>query len=509
MTNNRQLIINIVTNLISFVVSFGVSFFLTPFIVNKLGNEAYGFIGLSNNFVNYLQLVAVALNSMAARFIAIKIHEKNNEGANLYFSSILIANIVVSVFLTIIVSVFIIYLNNFINIPNNLIIDVRLLFLFIFLSFVFTVISSSFSIFSFVKNRLDIPATISIKSNILKAIILLFIFSYFDPRIWFLGIATIVPSIFVVISNFYYNNKLLPELKCNPKYFDYNAVKEVISSGIWNSLTKLSQILNTGLDLLIANIFIGSASMGILAIAKTIPNFIQTFVGTLTSVFLPTMTKLYAEGKHNELANNVQFSIKLLGVIASLPIAGLMAFGDIFYSLWMPGQDAILLQILSIITIGAFAVSVSLEPLYNIFVVTNKLKVNTLITLLSGIISTILVLILLELTNLGVYAIAATSTVIGIIRSLTFLPIYSAKLLEIKSGFFYIPLLKNLFSIIIVTIIGFLIREFLYINSWKLLFLAGLILFILGILINIILIINRSEKRVVLDYIKNKLNSKQ
>ena len=81
----KQTGINLIAQVIAFGINLGISFFLTPFIVEKIGVEANGFVSLANNFVEYAQLITISINSMAGRFITIKLHQKNPEDANKYF----------------------------------------------------------------------------------------------------------------------------------------------------------------------------------------------------------------------------------------------------------------------------------------------------------------------------------------------------------------------------------------------------------------------------------------
>lgn len=73
---------------------------------------------------------------------------------------------------------------------------------------------------------------------------------------------------FLAVINKHYMKKLTPWVKIERRLFSLSAVKELVGVGIWNSVNQLSQLLLTGFDLLIANVFIGSAEMGILSIAK-------------------------------------------------------------------------------------------------------------------------------------------------------------------------------------------------------------------------------------------------
>ena len=102
MRNNKQLATNLIANIISFGVSFGISFFLSPYIISNVGKEALGFVSLANDFVNYIALFTIALNSMASRFITIKIHKNELEDASYYFNSLFVGFTIASVFILVI-----------------------------------------------------------------------------------------------------------------------------------------------------------------------------------------------------------------------------------------------------------------------------------------------------------------------------------------------------------------------------------------------------------------------
>ena len=91
---DKQLIINMTANILSFAINLGINFIFTPYLIRTIGKEAYSFFPLANNFIGYVEIISVALNSMASRFITIKIHEKNINDANKYFNSVLTSNIV-------------------------------------------------------------------------------------------------------------------------------------------------------------------------------------------------------------------------------------------------------------------------------------------------------------------------------------------------------------------------------------------------------------------------------
>lgn len=267
-SKNKRLMINLISSIIALAVQMGISLVLTPILVEKLGNEAYGFIGLANNFVSYATIITVALNSMASRFITIAIHRNEEKKANEYFSSVFLANIIMSVVILILLILMIANLNSLLDVPSYLEQDVKITFILVFINFIITLLSTVFTVATFVKNRVDLSSIQQTIGNLLKVVAIIILFWLFQPKIYFISIAAIVYTLYVMIANIHLTKKLAPELKIDVKNFKGSAVLELIKSGLWNSLSNLSSILLNGLDLLIANLFIDSVAMGTLSIAK-------------------------------------------------------------------------------------------------------------------------------------------------------------------------------------------------------------------------------------------------
>lgn len=498
MSENRQLFINMFAQSLGFIINVGISFFLTPFIIKHVGVAAYGFVGLANDFVGYAQLVTIALNSMAARFITIELHKNNMHSAKQYFTSVMVANMFFCILLIFPAILILIFLNKLIEIPLVILSDVRLLWIFIFANFILSIITSIYTVAAFAKNRLDVPSLIGIKSNCMRAILLIFAYSYFYPNIWYIGFAALCSTAFIAVENRKYTNILLPEMKVDRKCFSFNSIKTLIGSGIWNTFNKLGSILSNGLDLLIANMFIGSEAMGILAIAKILPNVILSMFGMLAGVFSPQLVISYAKGDIREMKNQLNFSMKILGAVASIPIVILFVYGDIFYTLWVPTQNAELLHILSIVSCFAFVFALPQEGMWNIFTATNKIKGASIYLFGNSLLTIIIVFVLIGYLDTDIeklLLIAGTSTVFSIIRGLTFLPMYGAKCLNLNLFVFYPKIFKNVVSVIILIILSIMIKHNFCVNTWITLIFMLASTFLLAIFLNFFIILNYSERK--------------
>ena len=181
--------INMFASLIAFIVGLGVRFFLTPYIVSTLGAEAYGFIGLSLNILSYTSLITIALNSMAGRFVTIRYVEKDFTVANQYFSSVYYSNLILAAIILLMGTGVVLFLEHLIEIPASLVIDVKFLFILLLLNTIINLVMEVWCGATFIKNRLDLSNIRNIIGNLLNACILVSLFSFFTPHIWYMGIA--------------------------------------------------------------------------------------------------------------------------------------------------------------------------------------------------------------------------------------------------------------------------------------------------------------------------------
>ena len=436
-SQSKQLIINMSASFIAYGVSLFISFFLSPYIVRTIGVEANGFVGLANNFVSYAGLITIALNSLAGRFITISITRGDEKAANRYFTSVFYANLFIAAVLALIGGGIIFFLERLVNVPDTLVGDVRWLFVFVFLNCIIGVIGSVFGVATFARNKLYLSSLREIEGNLARAMCIIALFALSRPRVCYLGAASLLSGSYVLIRNIRFTKKLLPEIRIAKEHFDLQAVRELIASGIWNTLTHVGKVLMDGLDLLITNIFINATSMGVLSLAKTVPSLITGLMGTVVNVFSPNFTILYAENRHEELFASVRQSMKIMGLITNLPIIVLIVCGQEFFRLWQPTQDAQALQILGLLSIGVLFFSGGINCMYNIFTVVNKIRVNSLVVLGTSFFGAVCTLILLKTTSLGVYAVAGTSTAVALFRNLLFTAPYGAKCLNRKWYVFY------------------------------------------------------------------------
>lgn len=248
--------------------------------------------------------------------------------------------------------------------------------------------------------------------------------------------------------------------------------------------------------------------MGVMNLSKTMSNIVLSLFGTLAAIFAPQLTISYAEGDVEGMKKQLISAIKLMGLFAAIPIAILIGFGKEFYQLWVPTQNAALLEILTVITSFNLIFALPLEPLYNIFTVKNKIKVSSIALICFSVcsISTVFVgLNFIHNEDAKIIYIVTVGAFYNVVRLLTFLPIYGAKCLDYKWTTFYPSIFKNVVSVIVLTVIAFGFKFVLNINSWIKLIFACVIIGVLGLAINIFILFNKEERNENIQMLKEKL----
>ena len=127
-----------------------------------------------------------------------------------------------------------------------------------------------------------------------------------------------------------------------------------------------------------------------------------------------------------------------------------------------------------------------------------------MVLLITGILSTVTTFLCLKFTNLGVYAIVGVSSIYGIVRNLTFTPIYAAKCLNFKFWTFYPVILKNLLNVALLIVVENIMKRLIVPNTWLLLIVNGIVDVIVGTLITLFIMFNAQDRKTAIKKILRK-----
>lgn len=504
--SGRALTKNVVFSVITFTLNLFISFFITPYITNHFGSDSYGYLKMANDFAGYASLFSIALNSMASRFIMLERARGNEAKARQYFSSVGIANVILALFFVVPSVLCVRYLDTLFEISPAMVYEVKLTYALTFTNFILQLLFSIYSNCYYITNTLYLSSLRVSQASILNAVTVLGLFFAFTPRLHYMVLGSLAASLFTVGANLYYTRRLTPDLRFRFSDFSLRSVWTILSSGIWNSITQLSNLLTNQLDLLITNLFIGASTMGYLSVAKTAPNVIINFNATIANVFSPNLMRLYAAEDREGLRRAAKSAMRFMCLFVSIPNAILLTMGTQFYRLWVPGEPAALINVMTMLTIANSCVTGPLQPLYQIFTITNKVRENSLVMICYGLCYLAVVYILLRSTDLGVYAVLGTNLVGSLlVASLYHLP-YAAKHIGLPRWEFFPEVGKSILSFGLVSLIGWAVSRLLPLeSSWLHWFSGAILTALLGFGLNLFVVLRREERQLLREKIAGKL----
>ena len=497
-STSKQFVVSVFFSSFAVALNYLISLVLTPFITENIGTEAYGFVSLAKTFANYASIFTVALNAFPARYISIEYHKGNKKKANVYYNSVFIADIILAIVIIGIAVVIITNLNRFLMIPEDLIGDVKKLFLLDTINFLILSCGTVFMTATTIKNRLEMGSIARAISYIAEAVFLFIAFSLLTPRVYYVGIGLIVSSCVILLINIGLTARLTPDLKVQRGYFSIEAVKSILSAGIWSSVNSLGNTLNTGLDLLVSNMMLSALAAGQLAIVKTISTIFTTLFQLVATAFQPMQLKYYANNDKKLLISSFKLGIKLNGMISNIAFAGFTVFGAVYYKLWTPSQDIGVLQTVTIVTIIGSIIEGAVYPLYYGYNLTVKNKIPCFITILSGLMNVLGMYVLIEFFDTGIYAVVLTTTVLTWLVNFVFNPLYVSYCLKIRLTTFYPTLFRHIVSSVLLLAVFSVIRKIYYPNSWIGLIMVALVCAIIGAILHALIVFDSEDRKMII-----------
>ena len=498
----KPIVLAMILSTVAMAVNYLISFLLTPYITRTLGTEAYGFVTLTKTIANYGIILTTCFNAYSARFIVVSYHEGNLEKAKTYYSSVLIANIVLFV---LVCSAFVIIatkLEMLISIPDELINDVKILFVLNGANFMLMTLANVNGVTAYIKNKLHITYSIKIVVYLTEAFVIYSLFLHFPPKVYYVGIGLLASSAVLGILNTLMKNRYAKNLEFNYRLFSFQAVKDLVARGAWSAFNQVGNALNTGLDLLVSNLMLSAIAMGELSIVKTLASIFSTIPNLICQPFKPTLLKEYAKGDIDSVVRVMKTEIKIMGLVAYILIVGFYILGKDYYHLWTPEQNTEKLFWLTIVTILGFLCEAVSVPLYYAYTLALKNMVASIVIVSSGTLNVLGMYFLIKYTDLELFAVVGTTSVLAFFTCFIFAPLYSARCLRTNRKTFYPTIIRTLISGLIIFIVGNIVFGKIGADNWFELIVWALVITMVLSPLYCLAVLSKREWKTILNVIK-------
>ena len=348
---SKKIIRNTIFSSAGFLWSYLLSFLLTPFIIHRIGIEAFGIWAIANTAINFFMFLDPGFGSSYVKYIAEYNTKKDYKTVNQVINTGLIFSLL---FCVAVFGVYLLLKNfiiGFLKFSPELNEDVMFTFFGILMVFV---INYAFTVFKSTLTgllRMDITNTIFVLVSIPGSIgIILFLSLGFGLK----GLVcnSILVALVTVISYTICAYKIFPQMSIHPKFFSLEILRKLWKFGFKVQIAGFSEFINRQLDKILLGYLLNVRLVGFYELGSKM----ALTVGNLPAVFLqaiePASSELDAAKDARGLNTLYTRGTKYI-VFLTLPLSiFVITNASPIMQFWMSGpgyeKSALAIQILTI-----------------------------------------------------------------------------------------------------------------------------------------------------------------
>ncbi|MCK9267433.1 MAG: hypothetical protein M0P14_01810 [Alkaliphilus sp.] len=439
-----------ISNVLVIFVNVGINIWLTRYFIDKLGVEVYGMIPMAMSFISYFNVFTMSISNAVSRFVTIHLNKDDAKQANVYFNTAWKALLFVCGILMIPVIILSLFFSRLFQVPYGFEKETSILFLMVIMSSFILSVNSVFLVSTFVRHRFDLNNSIRVLSKIFQFCILILCFHYLSPSLKYFGISEIGMALFTLTGALILMRCLTPQLHVKWGIFDWLAFREMGHMGVWMIVREAGTFFYFSANFIVINIILGPEDVGYYApIAQWVP-MLFLLAGIISRVFVPIIYEYIAHNELDNLSFQLRRCIRFMGLMMAFCIGMMCGLANPILEIWLGSSFAALSPLVWLL-IGPFIIIITAVPIESVFRGMNKVKIPAIVTFSMGVVHLLISIILVQYTNLGIYAVALSLAVCMGARDLFFAPIYAATIINQPKMTF---LRENILGVILFTVIS-------------------------------------------------------
>ena len=473
-----------VTGWIAVVTNCAVAFFLTPYVLHRLGDEAFGLWVLVTTVVGYSGVFDIGIRASLLRYVSRENALGENETANkvvatafYFFTAICVATILATFFLSSSLSVFF-------SVRRDLLDPFRHLFL---LAGVVQAVTFPLEIFVGAVQaaaRCDQVYMLRVMSLALRVVCVITVL-HAGGKLFGLGAAMVVPNVAYYCGHIPFALRVMPKMSLHPRWFRRTVLRDMLRYG-WVSFTVgISEKLRDNIYPLIITKILTPAAVTLFSLPIKLLAFPVQGIGTMTEVLNPLSSQLEAHNDFPALRKLILLTVQTAFLILVPMAVFLIVFGKDLLSLWAGPQYRSVYPLLVPLTLGMGTAATQCCVQAMLFGISRH-KGMIWFRFSEGLM--IAVLGILALRVWGLFGLALVAAITQLIINLLLIPRHLCRILDLPLRTYLIEACAKpcvLAVPLAATLIG--LRSLLVIDRWPALILALLVTIVVFTLLVLLL----------------------
>ncbi|MCC4410163.1 MATE family efflux transporter [Limosilactobacillus reuteri] len=449
--------VNMIFGLLNGVISTAQTLWFIPYVKSYLGTDAYGYIAVINGLINTLTIISFAIGAMSARFIVVELNRKNYDEANKFFNSDLAALLGLSVITCLIGLIICFNLRYVMNITDNFVTQVEVLFCMTLFSFLIQLIETPFSASIYYTNSVYISYIFFISDYVARILLTIYLFNSGVVVLWAAALASDIVFFISLVFYIIYRSKVMPTITISFSRISKIHFKKMFGSGIWFSISSAGNTMLTSLNSYFANILCGVFITGIYSAILQFSIIENVILSVLVNTSVAQMFQLYSYEKYKSLFEFIIKIMSIVGIFVSIISGGIIIFGNDFMRLWM-GKQFTHYNLMIVLTCIYLPFTLPSQVINQYFSTADKVKLPAIYTIFFVILNAGLAVVFVKGFNLYIYGIIWASIVTQLTRDILFYPFYFSRISPVFNKKILLPYIISVIDLAIVIILCLSVR---------------------------------------------------
>ncbi len=427
----KQILVNIGSNYLLSFVGMALGFLLVPFLIGKLGPDAYGLTVLAEATVAFFEILTISVRIALSRQATVSL-SKNELDRFVEYLSTGRAILYISASIVFALGLFVsVNFTHFFQVPARLGFDSRILFFLVSLAFTISIPNIIFWSVLYARQRFDLINSSMSVGLVMRAVCLFVYYSWAPKAYQTLTAYGIIYLIMIFSQNYmiyFWHRKVMPQgLRIRFRFFKKERVKEILSFSFHTSLTRASSLLYQETAQIIINIFWGPVFNAVYSVALKLPNMMRRVFVEPSWALTTTFTDLAARQDRGRIEQLLYMYSKALSIL-TFPICWtLVLFARPIIHSWVGPEFEMAGRLLPYFSMTLF-IGIPFSLSGCIINATGKVKIPSFVSIFSAIGNVILCLVLGQVFGLKLFGVAFAALVSSVLFSTLFLPGYTCRI---------------------------------------------------------------------------------
>lgn len=502
--NNQLIAKNSVLLTIRMVVVLIIGLYTSRVILHVLGVEDYGIYNVVGGFVSMFVFINTSLNNGIQRFFNFELGKNGVEGARRVYHCALCTQFIIAFIIVVAIETFgVWYLHNKLVIPAERFLAAQYIFQFSVISILFTILSVPYCAAVTAHEKMNYYAIVSIIDVILKLIIVFLLPFINADSLVIYGALIVLVSALNFLLYFVYACNHFPEMH-GCFIIDWDLIRKMFSFSGWNLFGSFGGVMKEqGLNLLL-NAFFGPTVNAARGVSYQLSHGVQSFVGNITTASRPQITQSYAQGNVNRTFNIMYSMSKMCYISVFIFALPVILETDLLLKLWLGDSVPEHTHAFVVLIVGASLIHVFNPPTSFVVHATGKMKKYQTISTLFNLL--ILPVSYFFLNN------GSSPEIVFVLYFVFMLLGHIICLILLRSIIFYSIkdyIIKVIWPCALLSIAACILPSLLHVmmdESFMRLFIVSIVSGICVLFFSFYLGMNISERALVTDFVKKKLN---